>query len=93
MNQSPSICSKKLLFTFTTKKVHILQLILLKTAGKSEMLGITSMDPTSSLLMHPSHLRQKKRKKLTSLCFCLWSQVQTQSKSQILTAACQLHQP
>jgi len=25
--------------------------------GKSEMLGITSMDPTSSLLMHPSHLR------------------------------------
>lgn len=38
------------------KKVHVLQLILLKTAGKSEMLGITSMDPTSSLLMHPSHL-------------------------------------
>ena len=38
------------------KKVHILQLILLKTAGKSEILGITSMDPTSSLLMHPSHL-------------------------------------
>ena len=47
------------------KKVHILQLILLKTAGKSEMLGITSMDPTFSNTYAPFTSTSSAKKKKT----------------------------